>query len=160
MKIHIVKLMVGLAALALLAGGCKKDKGTSCPPGEVGCACIDGTVCAGALTCVDSTCRGEREVWLGVSDKKARSCEALIVENGTTIFGAVSSADARATSVREKPKTAVTFIALEDSAFGKKDVGLRVADDDTDIDEVLSIKSSSCADEEGKTLDGAEVTLP
>src|SRR5262245_54494981 len=93
-----------LCAVVLLAacgGGAPDADGGACAPGTASCTCTASGECGAGLTCDDGLCRSQESVYLAVTDPNARSCEAIVFEEGAEVFGVDFGDDVRGTNVRE-----------------------------------------------------------
>ncbi len=98
----------------------------------------------------------ETVVGIGVSDKNARSCEVLILENGAEVTGIKQDATLKGAYVRQQPNTAVTFTALADESIGEGAIGIVTVGDESGTVEVTK---ATCFDSKGAVLKGATVEL-
>lgn len=148
-----------LAAAALVcAVGCDQaaqdiDAG-ACTPGAAECACLATGDCHAGLTCDDGLCRSQESVSLVVTDPAARSCEAIVVEDATEIFGVDFGEAVSGTHVREAPRTAVAFHRTADVQFETGTATVRHASGGT-----LSLRRARCFDREGRPLEGEPLRL-
>jgi hypothetical protein len=146
-----------VGAVALGCGGKKKDRDAGlCDPGTDGCACIEGSMCLGDLMCSDGLCAGFDAVGLTVSDQAARSCEVVLFEQSTEVLGVDFADGVQGTSVREAPRTAVTFHRMVDEAFAAGSVTVREA---TGAGGTVELRRVRCFDREGNALTGEPLRL-
>ena len=151
---------ISLLLLVTLSVGCSCDedeKEKKCEPGTAGCACIDGSTCDDGLICVDGLCKGESSTGISVSDSDARSCEVLLVDNNAEVARVDFGENVKGTYVREAPRTAVTFLSLNNEAIGSGQIDVRFVK--TQEGGNFEVSSATCFDAQGQQLDGAEVTI-
>lgn len=155
--IRRLRLLPRLAAVLLLAACDGPDHAADaggCAPGAADCACLPTGDCHAGLTCDDGLCRGQEGVSLVVTDPAARSCEAIVVEDATRIFGVDFGDGVSGTHVREAPRTAVAFHRTTDGAFAAGAATVRRATGGT-----LSLRRARCFDREGRPLEGEPLRL-
>ena len=119
---------------------------------------ISLTTCLGCKDSKSTTSDAGVETVTGVSvsDKNARSCEVLLLENGAEITGVTQDDTVKAAYVRHTPKVAVTFTALTDTSIGRGAIGIVSAGSTS---ATIEVSKATCFDAEGKILDGATVSL-
>lgn len=142
-------LIVSLfAVLALEACSC----GTDCKPGELSCACVEGSTCSAGLVCAsDSKCVAPVAAGVQFPDAAARGCELLVTEaTGTEVVSVAFKNGAKGTWIRQAPKVAISVVAGSDAALtGAVDLGL------TGAASGLTVARSACVDVKGQRLTAA-----
>ncbi len=154
----LLKSLFSVVFLIVLSASCGSDDEKSCPAGAPGCPCREDGSCDQGLACGDNVCSGESRVGLAVSSAQARSCEVLLVQSGegAEIVGVLADDAVKAAHVRRGESSAVTFISKTDERIDSGSVQLRVAGSEKGG---IEVRKSSCADKEGRAIEGAEVTL-
>jgi hypothetical protein len=159
MSARLRPLLSTAATIAILtaiaaATGCDGPAATpdaGCSPGNAGCACIEGNLCQGGLTCDMGLCRGVVGIELIVDDAAARACEVVVVEEGTEVLGVDFSPGTTGTSIHEAPRTAITFHRDDDTAFAAGAITVRRTDGTAPS---LSLRHARCFDRDGNALGG------
>lgn len=144
------RVFVSLAlALPALLAGCGGGSNEPCASGAAGCACRPGNVCDDGLACDDVTlvCEGGRSVTLPPLDPAARSCEVLVTDDGGRAVATEFASSVRGESVRQAPRTAVTFHGVADAPLSPDAVRLRVAGEGD-----VHIERARCFDADGRAL--------
>lgn len=150
----IFELVVVLSLSSACDGGPVSPDGGACTPGAADCACLPTGDCHAGLTCDDGLCRRQEGVSLVVTDPAARSCEAIVVEDATEIFGVDFGDAVSGTHVREAPRTAVAFHRTTDVEFETGAATVRHASGGT-----LRLRRARCFDRDGRPLDGEPLRL-
>jgi len=120
-----------------------------------------GCMLCGAVGCGDDDSSGDTAPDGGQSSRaldvpaNARACDLLLRERGSRVTDVSFGDTVKGTFVREAPNVAVSFAATGDSSMASSEIALTFAGDGTDI-EVAKVE---CADADGKSIEGAEVTL-
>lgn len=108
------------------------------------------------LSVVSCDCGDDKKGGSSLSiDKRARSCDLLIVEGETRIEAVVFGEGVQGTFVREAPNVAVSFIATEDSSIDADAVVVQLADADGEFE----ITQVACADSAGEPLEDPKVSI-
>ncbi len=149
MKVFVVML---LGTLALSLSGCS----CNCPPGAKDCACKANNVCDDGLTCTANKCAGGVTAGFVVSDPKARGCELVLTESGTTSVSKVTfKSGLKGTFVKEAPRTAVTFVSETDATIPTGGVEVALSGDAQGV----TVSAVSCVDSAGQKLADAKVSI-
>lgn len=144
------------ALLAIAALGCDEpppDDG--CPPGTAGCACLEGNLCTGSLACDTGICRDVDRREVEVTDPSARSCELVLVEDGTEVLDVRFGEGVEGTSIHEAPRTAIAFYREGDAAFRSGAVTVT----NTEGTGRLTLTRARCFDRDGAELAGEPVRV-
>ncbi len=148
-SLHVrISILLTAALAAGCAGAPSTPDGGACTAGTAGCACLPDDRCTGGLVCDTGLCRDADRRELVVRDGRARSCEVVLVENGTEVVGVDFGAGVRGTFIREAPRTAVTFLRDADAAFGAGAVTVR----STDALGTVGLRRGRCFDRDGAEL--------
>jgi hypothetical protein len=152
----LFSLMVMVGGIQSGCKGC--DDKPSCPPGEIGCACLPEDACNEGLVCMEGLCEGETTIGFAVSDGNARSCEVLVTEVGeTTVVTGITIDDTVSGSfVRQDPAVAVTFMSKTDAPIATGAVSVRATGFESGN---LVVTTTHCYDREGIALGDAHVDL-
>jgi hypothetical protein len=154
---HLRACLLALVALAgASACGSQPSKTDACTRGQLGCACTNDKRCTGDLTCSANMCFAQDAVSLVVLEPRARGCEVLLVDAQAALTGVDFGADVRGTSVTEAPRTAVVFIAGEDTPIEEDQVTLRFKAGSLASPQVSAV---SCTDANGAPIAGAKVEI-
>lgn len=152
--LHSLRFIPRFAALfALLLAGCDgpapgPDGG--CTAGNAGCACLGGEPCNGSLVCDTGICRDVERRTIDVVDPSARSCELVLIEDGTEVLGIELGEGVVGTSVHEAPRTAITFIRSDDTPFASGAVTVL----STEGLGRLTPRRARCFDRDGAAISG------
>jgi hypothetical protein len=140
-----------LLALALAGcGGPAPEPDGGCAAGTAGCACLEGDLCNGSLLCDTGICRDVDRRTVEIADANARSCEVVLVEDGTEVLGVEFAEGVVGTSVHEAPRTAVTFYRQDDTPFAAGAVTVLTSEGMGG----LTLSRARCFDRDGAALSG------
>ena len=150
------RLTYGLAigvALSLLAA-CGHPDPTQCTDGAAGCACRADETCDDGLSCdlTAHTCEATHGIELPAIDPAARSCELLIEDDGARVVGADFADSVAGETVRQAPRTAVTFYAAGDHSIAHDAVHVQLSGTGG-----MTISRARCFDRDGHALPGGGI---
>jgi hypothetical protein len=150
---HALRITPFAALLALALAACDgpaPPPDAGCTPGNAGCACLEGELCNGGLACDTGICRSVDRRTIDVVDESARSCELVLVEDGTEVLGIEAGENVVGTSIHEAPRTAITFYRSDDTAFAPGAITVLT----TDGLGRLTPRRARCFDRDGAELTG------
>ena len=149
----VLTLSTAVWVAACGGGDAPSDAGAS-TPGASQSACTVAGDCSEGLTCDDGLCRAQHQARLSVADPLARSCEVIVLEEGTEVFGAEMGDGVRGTHVREAPRTAIAFYRDADAPFPSTPVLVNHSGGGS-----LGLRRARCFDREGHPLTGDALRL-
>jgi hypothetical protein len=143
-----------LAVLAFTAAACSHPAPTECTDGAAGCACHVDDTCDDGLSCdlTSHQCEATHGVELPAIDPAARSCEVLLEDSGARVVRADFAASVQGETVRQAPRTAVTFYAAGDHSIARDAVQIELTGAGT-----MSVARARCFDRDGHALPGGGV---
>lgn len=149
-----VTFFVALSSVVVIA--CGSPSNAPCTPGESACACDVGGVCRDGLACDTTTnlCEGTRTLQLPAIDAAARSCELLVEDASASVVRADFASSVHGESIRQAPRTAVTFYADTDAPIGASAVRLEVTGGGD-----VSFKAGRCFDRSGVPIPGGGIAI-
>jgi len=144
--------LVFLCALAFIA--CHHEAPTICIDGAAGCACRVDNTCDDGLACdlTAHTCEATHDLELPAIDPAARSCELLLADGTAQVVRATFTASVEGASVRQAPRTAVTFYASGDAAIAHDAVHIQLTGTGG-----MTIARARCFDRDGHPLPGGGI---
>lgn len=150
---HLLALP-SLAALALALSACGSPEPSVCAPGGEGCPCSSASTCGDGLVCSSDSnvCLAPRSVSLPAIDPAARSCEVLLEDGTAHVVDAVFDSSVLGQSVRQAPRTAVTFFSASDAPIRSSAVRIQLAGDG-----VMTVRTARCFDRAGRPLAGGGI---
>lgn len=149
---HVMDRRLVLAAtLALLAACGASSSPAACVDGQAGCACRVDDTCDDGLACdvAAHTCEATHAVSLPAIDPAARACEVLLADDGARVVRARFDASVRGETVRQAPRTAVTFHAMGDARIGRDAVRIELTGPGG-----MAVVRGRCFDRDGRPLPG------
>lgn len=145
-----------LLMLAVTLSACGSEGSGTCTAGEPGCACGPSGSCADGVACdtATNTCEGTRLVQLPPIDAAARACELLLEDDTASVVGADFGDSVRGESIRQAPRTAVTFYRTEDAPISRSAVRIRLVGGGE-----MKITTARCFDREGHPLPASALAI-
>ncbi len=142
---------LAMSALAALWLACSHPAPQECTDGAAGCACRVDNTCDDGLAC-DLTahqCEATHDLELPAIDPAARSCELLLEDGAAQVVRATFSPAVEGASVRQAPRTAVTFYASGDAAIPRDAVHIQLTGTGG-----MTIARARCFDRDGHPISG------
>jgi hypothetical protein len=152
---HLLETFL-VALISFSAAACGSSANEPCAVGESSCACDVGGACRDGLACdtLTNLCEGTRTISLPAIDGAARSCELLIEDDSASVVGADFASSVHGESIRQAPRTAVTFYADTDAPIGGSAVRIEVLGTGE-----FSIKQARCFDRSGVPIPGGGIAV-
>lgn len=145
---------VALLGVALAVASCSGPADATCTPGDRGCPCAAGSACEEGLVC-DTTlgvCASARVVELPPIDPGARSCELLLEDDGAAVVRASFGTTVRGETIRQAPRTGVTFFSLRDAPIEGAAIHVELVGDGS-----MKVTRARCFDRLGHALPGGGI---
>ncbi|MCE9579338.1 MAG: hypothetical protein K8W52_39810 [Deltaproteobacteria bacterium] len=150
MRIHLEAILLG----TLLAAACSHPAPQQCTDGAAGCACRVDNTCDDGLACdlTAHTCEATHDLELPAIDPAARSCELLLEDATAQVVRATFAASVEGESIRQAPRTGVTFYAAGDHAIAHDAVHIQLTGTGG-----MTVARARCFDRDGHAIPGGGI---